>query len=103
MRADGDDLLDFVLRQGFEIGFGELLKEEIVAEAADGVACALFLAKHAIARSEKVHDAGKVGDNLAALGVVSAHAAQPQAILLRSVKERKLDRKSTRLNSSHRC
>ena len=27
VRADGDDLLDLVLREGFEVGFGELLEE----------------------------------------------------------------------------
>ena len=33
------------------------------------------------------HDAGEVGDNLAAVGVVGAHAAQPEAVLLRAVEE----------------
>ncbi len=88
--ADGDDLFDFVLGEGFEVGFGELLEEEVVAEAADGVAGAFFLAQDAVACAEVVHDAGEVGDDLAALGVVSAHAAEPQAILLGPVEEGQL-------------
>ena len=87
VRADGDDLLDLVLRQGFEIGFGQLLEEQIVAQAADGVAGAFFLAQDAVACAEVVHHAGEVGDDLAAFGVVAAHAAEPQAILLRAVED----------------
>ena len=90
MGADGDDFLDFVLREGFEIGFGELLEDEIVAEAADGVAGAFLLAQHAEAGAEIVHHAGKVGDDFAAFGIVSAHAAQPQAIFLRTVEDGEL-------------
>ena len=33
------------------------------------------------------HDAGKVGDDLSALGIERAHAAQPKAVLLASVEE----------------
>jgi len=34
------------------------------------------------------HDAGEVGDNLATVGVVGAHAAEPEAVLLRAVEDR---------------
>ena len=61
----------------FEIGFCQLLEEEIVAEAANRVAGALLLAQHAEACAQIVHHAREVGDNLAAFGVVAAHAAQP--------------------------
>ena len=88
--ADGDDFLDFILGQGSQVGLGELLEEEIVAEAADWVAGAFFFAKNAIARAQEVHDAGEVGDDLAALGVVGAHAAEPQTIFLGSVEEGEL-------------
>jgi hypothetical protein len=64
-----------------------LLEDEIVAEAADGVAGAFFLAQDAVAGAEVVHDAGEVGDDLAAFGVVAAHAAEPEAILLRAVED----------------
>ena len=90
VRADGDDLLDLVLREGFEVGFGELLEEEIVAEAADGIAGAFFLAQDAVAGAEVVHHAGEVGDDFAAFGVVSAHAAEPEAIFLRAVEDGEL-------------
>ncbi len=85
--ADGDDLLDLVLGEGFEVGFGELLKDQVVAKAADGVAGALFLAQDAVAGAEVIHHAGEVGHDLAAFGVVSAHAAKPQAIFLRAVED----------------
>ena len=75
VRADGDDFLDFVLREVFKVGFGELLEEQIVAETADGVAGAFFLAQDAVAGAEVVHHAGEVGDNFAAFGIVAAHAA----------------------------
>ena len=73
--ADGDYLFDFVLGEDFEVGFGELLKEEVVAETADGVAGAFLLAENAVARAKVVHDAGEVGDNFAAFWVVATHAA----------------------------
>ena len=90
MRADGDDLLDLVLRECFEIGLGELLEEQIVAETADGVAGAFLFAQDAEACAEIAHDAGEVGDNLAAFGIVAAHAAEPQAVLLRTVEDGEL-------------
>ena len=34
-----------------------------------------------------LHDAGEVGDDLAALGIVAAHAAEPEAVLLRAVED----------------
>ena len=70
--------------------FGELLEEEVVAEAADGVAGAFFLAQDAVAGAEVVHDAGEVGDDLAAFGVVAAHAAEPQTVFLRAVEDGEL-------------
>ena len=85
--ADGYDLLDFVLSESFEVGFCELLENEIVPEAADGVARAFLLAEHAVAGAEEVHDAGEIGDDLAAFGVVSTHAAQPQTVLLGAVED----------------
>ena len=76
--------------KGFKVGFGELLEEEIVAEAADGIAGALFFAEHAVAGAEVIHHAGEVGDDLAALGIVSAHAAEPQAVFLGAVEDGEL-------------
>ena len=44
MRADRDDLFHFVLRKTLEIGFGQLLKDQVVAESTHRVPSALFLA-----------------------------------------------------------
>src|SRR3974390_84254 len=54
VRANRDDLLDLVLCGGFEIGFGELLEKQIVAEPANGIAGAFLLAQDAVARAEVV-------------------------------------------------
>ena len=82
--------LTLILRQSFKIRFGQLLEEQIVAEAAHGIAGALFLAQNAVAGAEVVHDAGEVGDDFAALGVVAAHAAEPEAIFLCAVEDGEL-------------
>ena len=55
----------------FEAGFGEVLEDEVVAEAAGGVAGAFFLLEDAEGGAEVVHDAGEVGDDLAAVGIVA--------------------------------
>src|SRR5512146_1093289 len=85
MGADGNELPDVVLRERREILFCELLKQQVIAEPADGITCAFFLAQNAEAYGEIVHHAGEIGDNLTALGIVAAHTAQPQAVLLRAV------------------
>ena len=85
--ADGDDLANLVQREGFEVFFGELLEEQIVAEAANGVAGALLFAEDAEAGAEVAHDAGEVGDDLAAFGIVAAHATEPETVLLGSVED----------------
>ena len=73
--TDGDDPLDFVLRQVLEVLFGQRLEYEIVAEASDGVAGAFLFFEHAEAGAEIIHHLRKRGDDLAAFGVVAAHAA----------------------------
>ena len=80
--ADGDDFLHLVLLEGFEIGLGEHLEDEVVAESAGGVSGAFFLAEDAVACAEIVHDIDEAGDDFAAFGVVSAHAAEPEAVFL---------------------
>ena len=85
--ADGDDLFDFVLREAFEVGLGELPEEQIVAEATDGIAGAFFFAENPVACAEVVHDAGEVGYDFSAFGIVAAHTAEPEAIFLAAVED----------------
>jgi len=68
VRADGNDLLDLRRMQLLQAVFGEGLEDEVVAQAAGGVAGALFLCEDAEGCAEVVHDAGEVGDDLAAVG-----------------------------------
>ena len=87
VRADGNDLLDLVLGEVFEVFFGELLEEQVVAESAHWIASAFLFAEDAEACAEVAHDAGEVGDDLAALWIVAAHAAEPEAVFLGSVED----------------
>ncbi len=76
--------------QVFKVPFGELTESEIVAEAAGGVAGAALLAQHAEAGSQMAHHLREGGYDLAALRIVAAHAAEPQAIFLRAVEDGEL-------------
>src|SRR6185437_15608498 len=77
--ADGDDLLNACRFERFEARFGERLKDQVVAEAAGGVAGAFFSAQHAEGCAEMPHDAREVCNDLASARIVPAHAAQPEA------------------------
>ena len=90
MRANGNDLLGFTLFQRFQILFGELLKHQIVAQAPRRIAGAFLFLQNAERGSQMPHHAREGGDNLAALRIVSAHAAQPQAVFLGAVEDREL-------------
>ena len=90
MRADGDDLGDLRLRQGFQILFGELLEHQIVAQAARRIAGAFLFLEDAESGSQVRHHARKRSDDLAALRIVGAHAAEPQAVFLSAVEDREL-------------
>jgi hypothetical protein len=88
--ADGDNFLHLILSKVLEIRFGKLLKEQIIAKASNRIACAFFFPQDSKTRAEIAHDAGEVGDNLAAFGIVAAHAAKPEAVLLRAIKNGEL-------------
>jgi hypothetical protein len=90
VRADGDDLLDLLRLHRFEVGLGELLEDEIVAQAAGRVAGAFLFAQHAVAGAEVAHDFDEAADDLAAFGVVAAHAAEPEAVFLGAVEDGQL-------------
>ena len=83
-------LADLRLRQGFQVLFGQLLEDQIVSETAGRVAGAFFFFQDAEGGTDVRHDAGEIGDDFAAFGIVSAHAAQPEAVFLGAVEDRKL-------------
>ncbi len=85
--ADGDDLLDLLRGEGGEAGFGEGLEGEVVAEPAGWVAGTSLFLEDAEGGAEVGHDAGEVGDDLAAVGIVGAHAAEPKAVLLGAIED----------------
>ena len=74
----------------FQILFGELLEHQVVAQAARRIAGATFLCQDAEGGSQMIHHAREGSDDLAAARIVRAHAAEPQAIFLRAVEDRKL-------------
>ena len=88
--ADGDDLLDFRRVQLLQAMLGEVLEDEVVAETAGGIAGTFFFLEDAEAGAEVGHDAGEVGDDLAAVRVVGAHAAEPEAVFLGAVEDGEL-------------
>ena len=51
MRADRHDFLHLVLGEGFQIRFGELLEEQVIAESANRIAGAFLLAQDSVARA----------------------------------------------------
>ena len=92
MRTDGDDLLHlglFAARPRF--GSASCSKTQIVAQPPRRIAGAVLFLQHAERGSEMLHarDAER-GDDFAALRIVGAHAAEPQAVLLRAVEDREL-------------
>jgi hypothetical protein len=90
MRADGNDLRGLALLECLQISFGELLEHQIVAQPTSRIACAFLFLQDAERGAEMLHHAGEGGDDLAALRIVSAHAAQPETVLLGAVENRKL-------------
>ena len=87
MRADRNDFLDLVLRQCFQVGFGQLLKEQIVAEAPHRIARTLFLAQHAEGAPRCRITRTSASTISRPRRIVRAHAAEPQAVLLRAVED----------------
>src|SRR5665213_2454844 len=90
VRANRNNLLDVVPRERCQILLSQLLKEQIVTEPANRIARTFILAQNAKARAKILHHPRKIAHNLAALRIVTAHASQPQAILLRPVEDGQL-------------
>ena len=87
-------LPDFGRLQRFDVGFGHLLHGQVVAQAPGRIARAFFLAQHAERDAGVAQHARQRQHDLAPLRIVSAHAAQPEAIFLRAVVNRQ--RRSSR-------
>jgi len=88
VRADGDHPAHPGRAQRFDIGLGELRDGQVVAQAAGRVAGAFLLAQHAERHARVAQNARQGQHRLAALRVVCAHAAEPQAVGLRAVVNR---------------
>ncbi len=83
VRADRHNLRDLLLLEDLEILLGKLLEDQVIAQPADGIAGAFFFLEDPEAGAEVLHDLRERSDNLAALRIIGAHAAEPQAVLLR--------------------
>src|SRR5580704_6818623 len=90
MRANGNDLFNLILFQRFQIVFRKLAESQIVTQPASWIACTFFFPQDSEAGVQVAHHLGERCDDFAALWIVSAHAAQPQAIFLAAVENRKL-------------
>ena len=90
MRADRNDLGDLVLLDVFQILFRELLKDEVVAQAACWISCALLLLEDAERGAQVVHHLSERSDDLATLWIIPSHTAKPQTVFLRSIEDGKL-------------
>src|SRR6516162_1706326 len=88
MRANGNQPLHPRVAQSFQVGLGHLRHGEVVAQAAGGIAGAFFLAQHTEADAEVAQHAHECQHDFAALRIIGAHAAQPQAVFLGGVVER---------------
>src|SRR5579884_57951 len=90
MRANRDHLGGLGRLQCFDVLLGQLRERQVVAEAARRVAGAALLAQHAEGDAGVAQHARECQHDLAALRIVSAHAAEPQAVFLRAVVEGQL-------------
>src|ERR1700730_1293133 len=90
VRADRNDLASLGLLERIQVLFRHLLKQEIVAQPPRRVASTTLLPQDTIRGPQVIHHPRKGSDDLAAARIVRAHAAEPQAILLRSIEDREL-------------
>src|ERR1041385_4247968 len=85
MRANREHLPYLCRAQRLDIRLRHGLEQIVVAEPPRGIARALLLAQHAESDPEMVQDARQRQVDLAPLRIVSAHASQPETILLRAI------------------
>src|SRR6266568_9643167 len=86
--TDRHDLLHLCGLQSFQPKLRHGLEDEVIAQTPRRIARTLLLLQHTERRPQVVHHTRKVRDDLAPLGVVSAHAPKPQAVLLRPIEDR---------------
>src|SRR5947209_617706 len=85
MRADRHHFADLGRAERLDILLGDLGERQIVTEPPRRIAGAFFLPEDAEGDARMPQDARQRQNDVAALRVIRAHAAEPQAILLRSV------------------
>src|SRR5262249_5601235 len=78
------------LLQRLKICLRELIEQQIVAEASRRIAGTALLAENAVRRPQMLHHPSERRDDLAPSRIVSAHASQPQEVLLRAVERREV-------------
>src|SRR5437868_10984197 len=77
MRTDGDHLHHFAFPDVFDVGFGKLREEIIVAQAANRITGALLLPEHAERNPEVPEHLHEREHDFATLRVIGAHTTQP--------------------------
>src|SRR6185437_2579650 len=82
VRADGNNLLYFRLREGCQVGFRQLSECQIVAKPPNGIARTALLFQHAERCAQMTHDGCKRANNFSAARIVRAHAPEPEAVFL---------------------
>src|ERR1035437_3012024 len=85
MRANRNHLAHFGRAQRFDVRFSHLRNGQVVAQEARRIARALLLAQHAEGHARASQHARQRQYRLAALRIVCAHAAEPEAVFLRAV------------------
>src|SRR5580698_1448313 len=90
MRADRNDLLYIAPAQCVQIRLGKLSESQVVAQPPRRIARALLLAQHSESDVQSSKHPHQGRDDFPAPRIVPAHAAEPQAILLRTIEDGKL-------------
>ena len=83
--TDGEHLLGTNGLNGFDVLIGQGLEDEVIAQAAGGVARAALFFQHAESNVVVAEDLNQGGDDFPSRGIVAAHATEPEQILLRAI------------------
>jgi len=85
--ADGNQAGRFGGADGLDIGLGQPRNRQVVAQPARRIAGAFLFAQHAKTDAGVAEQARQRQYDLTSLGIVGAHAAQPQAVFLGAVEQ----------------